>query len=90
MLDAPSPRKPLSPPPTHTPHHHHHLAMQVKCGDSEVDALLEAKIGEFVAFVERQRAGDVSQLRLSFYEKRRRQAGWFGMAGDERLYWEQW
>jgi hypothetical protein len=31
-----------------------------------------------------------TQLRLSFYEKRRRQAGWFMLQQDERLYWEQW
>ncbi|KAI8466879.1 MAG: hypothetical protein J3K34DRAFT_432293 [Monoraphidium minutum] len=62
----------------------------VKCGDPEVDGLLEAKIGEFVAFIERQRHQDIAQLRLSFYEKRRRQAGWFMLQQDERLYWEQW
>lgn len=31
-----------------------------------------------------------SQLKLSFYEKRRRQSGWFMLQQDERLYWEQW
>ncbi|GBF95769.1 hypothetical protein Rsub_08205 [Raphidocelis subcapitata] len=62
----------------------------VKCGDPEVDAVLEARISEFVGFIERQKAQDIAQLRLSFYEKRRRQASWLLPAQDERLYWEQW
>lgn len=63
----------------------------VKCGDPDVDSLLESKISEFVAFIEKQKAQDIAQLRLSFYEKRRRQAGgWFILQQDERLYWEQW
>ncbi len=55
-----------------------------------MDALLESKISEFVAFIEKQKAQDIAQLRLSFYERRRRQAGWFMLQQEERLYWEQW
>lgn len=120
-------------------------ALQVVCGDAEVDARIEAKVSKFVALLEKRPQGqDTAQVRsgartrshartwcpsvaqrqcclcpanllqaagraaparpcmrllcppaapsqmcLSFYEKRRRQAGWFG-ASDERLYWEQW
>jgi hypothetical protein len=83
---APSPHNPPSPTsPAPAP-----ASTQVKCGDPDVDARLEAKIGEFVAFIERQRGDDIAQLRLAFYERRRRQAGWFMLQQDERLYWEQW
>lgn len=85
------PPTPRPTPPTH-PCPRPPPGPQVKCGDPEVDALVEAKVTEFVAFIERsaQRPGDVAQLRLGFYERRRRQAGWFGIGADERLYWEQW
>jgi hypothetical protein len=81
----------LAPPPTPVRPSPPHRSPKVKCGDPDVDARLEAKISEFVGFVERQRGGqDIAQLRLSFFEKRRRQAGWFMLQQDERLYWEQW
>ncbi len=55
-----------------------------------MDATIESKVSEFLALLERRPAGsDAGQLCLSFYEKRRRQGGWFGPS-DERLYWEQW
>lgn len=60
----------------------------VNCGDPEVDAKIEARISEFSLHAEK-RLGEVSQLYLSFFEKRKRQVGWFGKQ-DERMCWEQW
>lgn len=61
----------------------------VQCGDPEVDNRLEAKITEFCHFTEKRSAGEIAQLCLSFYERKRRNVNWFGRQ-EERLCWEQW
>lgn len=60
----------------------------VKCGDAEVEAKVEGRISEFCTHAEK-RPADTAQLYLSFFEKRKRQVGWFGKQ-DERMCWEQW
>lgn len=59
-----------------------------KCGDPEVDKLVEAKINEFSAWIERH-PGQMTDLVLGFYERRRREVGWL-TRGNERMFWEQW
>eukprot|EP00887_Chlorella_sp_A99_P001068 scaffold14.g1068.t1 len=59
----------------------------VSCGDEAVERKVEEKVGQFCAWVDRNR-GRRGQVCLSFYERRQKQA-WFSK-GEERLYWEQW
>lgn len=59
-----------------------------KCGDPEVDKLIEAKINEFCAWIERH-PGQMTHLMLGFYERRKREMSWL-TRGDERMFWEQW
>ncbi|XP_008792602.1 autophagy-related protein 101 [Phoenix dactylifera] len=60
----------------------------VQCGDAEVERKIEEKIGEFMNKVEKH-PNRKSQICLSFYEIKNKQATWFSNK-VERLYWEQW
>mmetsp|Transcript_19680 Transcript_19680/g.51037 ORF Transcript_19680/g.51037 Transcript_19680/m.51037 type:complete len:267 (+) Transcript_19680:105-905(+) len=62
----------------------------VAVSDPDVDALLEQRIGEFSSAVEKHPPSDMVQVRLSFYERRQRQAWFAAKFSDERRDWEQW
>ncbi|KAJ4966586.1 hypothetical protein NE237_018435 [Protea cynaroides] len=60
----------------------------VQCGDAEVEKKIEEKIDQFIGWVEKH-PNKKSQICLSFYEVKNKQATWFSNK-IERLYWEQW
>ncbi|KAK1316250.1 hypothetical protein QJS10_CPA05g01526 [Acorus calamus] len=60
----------------------------VQCGVAEVEKKIEEKIDQFVAWVEKH-PNKKSQICLSFYELKNKQAAWFGNK-TERLIWENW
>ncbi|KAF8405110.1 hypothetical protein HHK36_010008 [Tetracentron sinense] len=60
----------------------------VQCGDSELEKKIEEKIEQFIGWVEKH-PNKKSQICLSFYEVKSKQATWF-VNKTERLYWEQW
>ncbi|XP_077233115.1 meiotically up-regulated protein [Tasmannia lanceolata] len=60
----------------------------VQCGDAEVEKKIEEKIDQFIGWVEKH-PNKKSQICLSFYELKNKQATWFSNR-TERLYWEHW
>ncbi|KAK4754129.1 hypothetical protein SAY87_002233 [Trapa incisa] len=60
----------------------------VQCGDTEVEKKIDEKIEQFICWVEKH-PNKKSQICLSFYEVKNKQASWFTNK-IERLYWEQW
>ncbi|KAK4760898.1 hypothetical protein SAY87_005791 [Trapa incisa] len=60
----------------------------VQCGDIEVEKTIDEKIEQFICWVEKH-PNKKSQICLSFYEVKNKQASWFTNK-IERLYWEQW
>ncbi|KAK9285151.1 hypothetical protein L1049_024336 [Liquidambar formosana] len=60
----------------------------VQCGDVELEKKIDEKIDQFIAWVEKH-PNKKSQICLSFYELKNKQATWFTQK-IERLYWEQW
>ncbi|KAK9168977.1 hypothetical protein Syun_001117 [Stephania yunnanensis] len=60
----------------------------VQCGVAEVEKKIEEKIDQFISWVEKH-PNKKSQICLSFYEVKNKQATWFTNK-VERLYWEQW
>ncbi|CAJ2635475.1 unnamed protein product [Trifolium pratense] len=60
----------------------------VQCGEVEVEKKIEEKIEQFICWVEKH-PNKKSQICLSFYEVKNKQASWFSNK-IERLYWEQW
>ncbi|KAF3781325.1 Autophagy-related protein 101 [Nymphaea thermarum] len=60
----------------------------VQCGDADLEKKIEEKIDQFIAWVEKH-PNKKSQICLSFFEKKNKQATWFSNK-TERLYWEQW
>ncbi|KAF4393138.1 hypothetical protein CsatB_024419 [Cannabis sativa] len=60
----------------------------VQCGDLEIEKKIEEKIEQFISWVEKH-PNKKSQICLSFYEVKNKQASWFTNK-IERLYWEQW
>ncbi|XP_031482257.1 autophagy-related protein 101-like [Nymphaea colorata] len=60
----------------------------VQCGDADLEKNIEEKIDQFIAWVEKH-PNKKSQICLSFFEKKNKQATWFSNK-IERLYWEQW
>ncbi|XP_042509002.1 autophagy-related protein 101 isoform X2 [Macadamia integrifolia] len=60
----------------------------VQCGDAELEKKIEEKIDQFIGWVEKH-PNKKSQICLSFYEVKNKQATWFSNK-IERLYWEQW
>lgn len=60
----------------------------VQCGDAEVEKKIEEKIDQFIGWIEKH-PNKKSQICLSFYEVKGKQAKWFSNK-VERLYWEQW
>ncbi|XP_043711615.1 autophagy-related protein 101 isoform X2 [Telopea speciosissima] len=60
----------------------------VQCGDAELEKKIEDKIDQFIGWVEKH-PNKKSQICLSFYEVKNKQATWFSNK-IERLYWEQW
>ncbi|XP_057966012.1 autophagy-related protein 101 isoform X2 [Malania oleifera] len=59
----------------------------VQCGDPELEKKIDEKIEQFISWVEKH-PNKKSQICLSFYEVKNKQASWFNKT--ERLYWEQW
>ncbi|KAG4943796.1 hypothetical protein JHK85_048442 [Glycine max] len=60
----------------------------VQCGEAELEKKIDEKIEQFVCWVEKH-PNKKSQICLSFYEVKNKQASWFSNK-IERLYWEQW
>ncbi|POO02723.1 Autophagy-related protein [Trema orientale] len=60
----------------------------VQCGDFEIEKKIDEKIEQFISWVEKH-PNKKSQICLSFYEVKNKQASWFTNK-TERLYWEQW
>lgn len=60
----------------------------VQCGDFEIEKKIDEKIEQFIGWVEKH-PNKKSQICLSFYEVKNKQASWFTHK-IERLYWEQW
>ncbi|RDX67695.1 Autophagy-related protein [Mucuna pruriens] len=60
----------------------------VQCGEAEVESKIDDKIEQFICWVEKH-PNKKSQICLSFYEVKNKQASWFSNK-VERLYWEQW
>ncbi|OVA10512.1 Autophagy-related protein 1010 [Macleaya cordata] len=60
----------------------------VQCGDAELEKKIEEKINQFIGWVEKH-PNKKSQICLSFYEVKNKQATWFSNK-IEHLYWEQW
>ncbi|XP_022132990.1 autophagy-related protein 101 [Momordica charantia] len=60
----------------------------VQCGDVELEKKIDEKIEQFIMWVEKH-PNKKSQICLSFYEVKNKQASWFTNK-TERLYWEQW
>ncbi|KAF5195016.1 Autophagy-related protein [Thalictrum thalictroides] len=60
----------------------------VQTGDAELEKKIEEKIDQFIGWVEKH-PNKKSQICLSFYEVKNKQATWFSNK-IERLYWEQW
>lgn len=60
----------------------------VQCGEVELEKKIDEKIEQFVCWVEKH-PNKKSQICLSFYEVKNKQASWFSNK-IERLYWEQW
>ncbi|GKU99025.1 hypothetical protein SLEP1_g11940 [Rubroshorea leprosula] len=60
----------------------------VQCGDVELEKKIDEKIGHFISWVEKH-PNKKSQICLSFYEVKNKQASWFTNK-TERLYWEEW
>ncbi|XP_038989282.1 autophagy-related protein 101-like isoform X1 [Phoenix dactylifera] len=61
----------------------------VQCGDAELERKIDEKINLFIGWVEKH-PNKKSQVCLSFYEVRNKQATWMFSNKTERLYWEQW
>uniref|UniRef100_A0A7N0UKT8 Autophagy-related protein 101 n=1 Tax=Kalanchoe fedtschenkoi TaxID=63787 RepID=A0A7N0UKT8_KALFE len=59
----------------------------VQCGDVELEKKIDEKIDQFINWVDKH-PNKKSQICLSFYEVKNKQATWFNKI--ERLYWEQW
>jgi autophagy-related protein 101 len=59
----------------------------VQCGDMDVEKKIDEKIEQFISWVDKH-PNKKSQICLSFYEVKSKQASWFNKL--ERLYWEQW
>ncbi|PQQ02081.1 autophagy-related protein 101 [Prunus yedoensis var. nudiflora] len=60
----------------------------VQCGDMELEKKIDENIEQFISWVEKH-PNKKSQICLSFFEERNKQATWFTHK-KERLYWEQW
>ncbi|XP_038883671.1 autophagy-related protein 101 isoform X2 [Benincasa hispida] len=60
----------------------------VQCGDIEVEKKIDEKIEQFINWVEKH-PNKKSQICLSFYQEKNKQASWFTNK-IERFYWEQW
>eukprot|EP00262_Sarcandra_glabra_P015690 TRINITY_DN4898_c0_g1_i1.p1 TRINITY_DN4898_c0_g1~~TRINITY_DN4898_c0_g1_i1.p1 ORF type:complete len:216 (-),score=29.68 TRINITY_DN4898_c0_g1_i1:314-961(-) len=60
----------------------------VQCGDVELEKKIEDKIDHFIGWVEKH-PNKKSQICLSFYELKNKQATWFSNR-TERLFWEHW
>ncbi|XP_061363423.1 autophagy-related protein 101 isoform X2 [Gastrolobium bilobum] len=60
----------------------------VQCGEVELEKKIDEKIEQFICWVEKH-PNKKSQICLSFYEVKNKQASWFSNK-IERLYWEQW
>ncbi|RWR83171.1 autophagy-related protein 101-like protein isoform X1 [Cinnamomum micranthum f. kanehirae] len=60
----------------------------VQCGDADLEKKIAEKIDQFIGWIEKH-PNKKSQICLSFYEVKGKQAKWFGNK-VERLYWEQW
>ncbi|OWM66222.1 autophagy-related protein 101 [Punica granatum] len=60
----------------------------VQCGDVDVEKKIDEKIEQFICWVEKH-PNKKSQICLSFFEVKNKQASWFTNK-IERLYWEQW
>ncbi|KAI4325854.1 hypothetical protein MLD38_031218 [Melastoma candidum] len=60
----------------------------VQCGDLKVEKKIDEKIEQLIGWVEKH-PNKKSQICLSFYEVKNKQASWFTNK-IERLYWEHW
>ncbi|CBI18564.3 unnamed protein product, partial [Vitis vinifera] len=60
----------------------------VQCGDAEVERKINEKIDQFISWVEKH-PNKKSQICLSFYEVKNKQASWFTNK-IERRSWEYW
>uniref|UniRef100_A0A7S0VCQ7 Autophagy-related protein 101 n=1 Tax=Polytomella parva TaxID=51329 RepID=A0A7S0VCQ7_9CHLO len=63
----------------------------VSCLDSELERQVEARISEICSVIGRiGNNTDTLKVSLTFYEKMKRQQGWFGGNQERKLYWERW